>query len=423
MVLPGVFGRGLAPVLCLPPQAPVAISEPFSSPWGSSDSACGCRECHPSPASSTLTPGLRRGEHPAMTLSFLYRAFCRVLQLIRLIGRSDTDLAIEVVMLRHEVAVLRRQVHRPALEPADRAVLAGLARLLPRRRLGRFFVRPETLLRWHRDLVAKRWTYPHGRPGRSGIAKGTTALVLRLAKENPQWGYRRIHGELATMGIVIAASSVWAILKRHGIEPSPRRSGPTWAEFLTAQAKGLMACDFFHVDTVLLRRLYVLVFIHHDTRLVRIAGVTAKPVADWVTQQARNLSMDLADQANTVKFLIRDRDTKFTASFDAVFAAEGTRIIKSPVLAPRANAICERVIGTLRRECLDRMLILGRRHLEAVLAEYVEHYNSHRPHRSLGQAAPSALDSTPEHDTDPDLARLRRTDRLGGLIHEYRLVA
>jgi putative transposase len=356
-------------------------------------------------------------------LSFLYRAFCRVLQLIRLIGRSDTDLAIEVVMLRHEVAVLRRQVHRPALEPADRAVLAGLARLLPRRRLGRFFVRPETLLRWHRDLVAKRWTYSHGRPGRSGIAKGTTALVLRLAKENPQWGYRRIHGELATMGIVIAASSVWAILKRHGIEPSPRRSGPTWAEFVTAQAKGLMACDFFHVDTVLLRRLYVLVFIHHDTRLVRIAGVTANPVADWVTQQARNLSMDLADQANTVKFLIRDRDTKYTASFDAVFTAEGTRIIKSPVRAPRANAICERVIGTLRRECLDRMLILGRSHLETVLAEYIEHYNSHRPHRSLGQAAPSALDSTPEHDTDPDLARLRRTDRLGGLIHEYRMVA
>ena len=222
------------------------------------------------------------------------------------------------------------------------------------------------------------------------------------------------------MGIVIAALSVWAILKRHGVDPSPRRSGPTWAEFLSAQAKGLMACDFFHVDTVLLRRLYVLVFIHHDTRLVRIAGVTATPSADWVTQQARNLSMDLADQAHAVKFLIRDRDTKFTASFDAVFAAQGIRIIKTPVRAPRANAICEHVIGTLRRECLNRMLILGRRHLETVLAEYVEHYNSHRP---LGQAAPSALDSTPEHDTDPDLARLRRTDRLGGLIHEYRLVA
>ena len=224
------------------------------------------------------------------------------------------------------------------------------------------------------------------------------------------------------MGIVIAASSVWAILKRHGVEPSPRRSGPTWAEFLAAQAKGLMACDFFHVDTVLLRRLYVLVFIHHDTRLVRIAGMTANPVADWVTQQARNLSMDLADQA-MLKFLIRDRDTKFTASFDAVFAAEGIRIIKSPVRAPRANAICERVIGTIRRECLDRMLILGRRHLEAVLAEYVEHYNAHRPHRSLGQRAPSALDTAPALIGDVDLARLRRTDRLGGLIHEYRMVA
>jgi len=265
------------------------------------------------------------------------------------------------------------------LQPADRAVLAGLARLLPRQRLGRLFVQPATLLRWHRALVAKRWTYPHGRPGRPAIAKGTTALILRLAKENPTWGYRRIHGELLTLGVTIAASSVWAILKHHGIEPSPRRSGPTWAEFLTAQAKGLMACDFFSVDTVLLRRFYVLVLIDHDTRLVRIAGVTAKPVAEWVTQQARNLSMELADQASAVKFLIRDRDTKFTASFDAVFAADGIRILKTPVRAPRANAICERMIGTLRRECLDRMLILGRRHLEAVLAEYVEHYNSHRP--------------------------------------------
>jgi putative transposase len=302
-------------------------------------------------------------------------------------------------------------------------VLAGLARLLPRQHLGRFFVQPATLLRWHRALVAKHWTYPHGRPGRPAIAKGTTALVLRLAKENPQWGYRRIHGELATMGVVIAASSVWAILKRHGIDPSPRRSGPTWAEFLAAQVKGLMACDFFHVDTVLLRRLYVLVFIHHDSRLVRIAGVTAKPVSAWVTQRARNLSMELADQASTLKFLIRDRDTKYTASFDAVFAAEGVRVIKTPVQALRANAICERVIGTIRRECLDRMLILGRRHLEAVLAEYVEHYNAHRPHRSLSQRSPADSDATPPTIGDVDAARLRRADRLGGLLHEYRMVA
>jgi putative transposase len=370
-----------------------------------------------------LTPGLRRGEHQTVILSFLYWAFCRVLQLIRLIFRSSTDIVIEVVMLGHEVAVLRRQVHRPALEPADRAVLAGLARVLPGRHLGRFFVQPETLLRWHRDLVAKRWTYPHSRPGRPRIAKGTTALVLRLAKENPHWGYRRIGGELATMGIDIAPSSIWAILKRHGVEPSPRRPGPTWAEFLAAQAKGLMACDFFHVDTVLLRRLYVLVFIHHDTRLVRIAGVTAKPVAEWVTQQARNLSMDLADHADRVKFLICDRDITFTASFDAVFAADAVRVIRTPVRAPRANAICERVIGTIRRECLDRMLILGRRHLEAVLADYIEHYNAHRPHRSLDQRATSRLDSPPAAIVKIDPAKLRKSDRLGGLIHEYRIAA
>jgi putative transposase len=363
------------------------------------------------------------GEHPAMALSFLYRAFCRVLQLIRLTFRRDTDLAVEIVMLRHEVTVLRRQVHRPALQPVDRAVLAALWRLLPRLRRGRFFVQPATLLRWHRDLVARRWTYPHSRPGRPRVPAATAALVLRLAKDNPGWGYRRIHGELATMGIAIAPSSVWAILKRHGIEPSPRRSGPTWAEFLRAQADGLIACDFFSVDTVGLRRLYVLFFIDHDTRVVHLAGVTAKPVADWVTQQARNISMELAERTTAVKFLIRDRDTKFTSSFDAVFAADRTRIIKTPIRAPRANALAERVVGTIRREYLDRMLVLGRRHLEVVLAEYVEHYNSHRPHRSLHQCSPSNPANAPTPIDEIDGTRLRRTDVLGGLIHEYRLVA
>jgi putative transposase len=318
-----------------------------------------------------------------MALSFLYRAFARVIQLVQLSWHKGSDLAVEIVILRHEVAVLRRPVHRPALQPADRAVLAALVRLFPRLRQGRCFVQPATLLRWHRDLVAKRWTYPHGRPARPAIPAGTTALILQLAKENPAWGYRRIQGELATMGIPIAASSVWAILKRHRIEPSPRRAGPTWAEFLAVQAKGLIACDFFSVDTVLLRRLYVLFFIHHDTRIVRIAGVTAKPATDWVTQQARNISMALTEQASAVKFLICDRDTKFSGSFDAV--------------------------------------ILGRHHLEAVLGEYVEHYNRHRPHRSLGHQAPS--NATPAPTCKADSAHLQRTDVLGGLIHEYRLVA
>ena len=248
-------------------------------------------------------------------------------------------------------------------------------------------------------------------------------LVLRLATENPTWGYRRIHGELATMGVRLAPSSVWAILRRHGIEPTPRRSGPTWAEFLRAQATTMLACDFFTVDTVLLRRLYVLFFIEIDTRRVHLSGVTANPMGEWVTQQARNLSFVLAERSRAVKFLIRDRDTKFTASFDEVFRTEGIRIIKTPIRAPRANAFAERFVGTVRRECLDRLLIFGRRHLEQVLTEYLAHYNRHRPHRALDQRAPQNLGLAPDPVEDPDPVRLRRTDVLGGLIHEYRLVA
>ena len=303
-----------------------------------------------------------------MVISFLYLPFVRVVQLVRLSCRAQDDLAIEIVMLRHEVAVLRRQVDQPALRPTDRPRLAGLSRLLSRARRKGLFVQPATLLRWHRDLVRRRWTYPHHRSGRPTVAAGTAALLVRLARENPTWGYRRIHGELATMGIMLAPSIVWAILKRHRIDPAPRRAGPTWAVFLHAQAKGLIACDFFSVDTVLLRRLYVLFFIEHGTRLVRIAGVTANRVSGWVTQQARNLCYDLTERTTPAKFLIRDRDTKFTSSFDAVFAAEGIRVIKTPVRSPRANAVSERFGGTIRRECLDRLLILGRHHIEVVLS-------------------------------------------------------
>ena len=201
-----------------------------------------------------------------MALSFFYVAFVRILQLVRISRGGQQDLAIEVVMLRHEVAVLRRQVTRPALQPSDRALLAGLSRLLSAARRGRFFVQPETLLRWHRDLVRRKWTYSHRKPGRPPIPAGTVTLVLRLARENPTWGYRRIHGELTTMGVRLAPSSVWTILRRHGIEPTPRRLGQTWAEFLRVQAKTMLACDFFTVDTVLLRRLYVLFFIELETR-------------------------------------------------------------------------------------------------------------------------------------------------------------
>jgi transposase InsO family protein len=317
-----------------------------------------------------------------VALSFLYIAFVRILQLFRLRRVDGTDLAIEVVILRHEVAVLRRQVRRPAVRPADRALLSGFSRLLSRSREARFFVQPETLLRWHRDLVRRRWTYPQP-PGRPTVPAGTVQLVITLARENPTWGYRRIQGELTRLGIGLAPSSVWAILKRHDIDPSPKRSGPTWAEFLQVQAATTLACDFFTVETVLLRRLYVLFFIELDTRWVYVAGITANPVGQWVTQQARNLSLVLAERTPLIRFLIRDRDAKFTTSFDEVFRSEGIGVIHTPVRAPRANAFAERFVGTVRRECLDRMLIFHRRQLEKVLSEFVDHYNTHRPHHSL----------------------------------------
>ena len=225
------------------------------------------------------------------------------------------------------------------------------------------------------------------------------------------------------MGVKLAPSSVWAILRRHGIEPTPRRSGPTWSEFLRAQAATIVACDFFTVDTVLLRRLYALFFIDIDTRRVHLSGVTANPTDQWVIQQARNLSSVLTERSRLVKFLIRDRDTKFTVAFDDVFRTDGIRIMKTPVRAPRANSVAERFVGSARRECLDRLLIFGRRHLKQVLAEYVAHYNGHRPHRGLQQHSPSTAGVAPDPIAEPDPMRLRRKEILGGVIHEYRLVA
>jgi putative transposase len=222
------------------------------------------------------------------------------------------------------------------------------------------------------------------------------------------------------LGCKLAPSTVWQILKDAGIDPAPIRSGETWRTFLEAQAKTILATDFFHVDTVFLRRLYVLFFIERGTRRVQLAGITAHPTGDWVPQQARNLLMHLGEHADGVKFLIRDRDAKFTVAFDAVFAAAGMRIIKTPVQAPRANAIAERWVGSARRECLDRMLVAGERHLRLVLGEHTDHYNSHRPHRSLQQEPPAGRAHPPVEVTG---MRVLRRDRLGGLIHEYSLVA
>jgi putative transposase len=245
---------------------------------------------------------------------------------------------------------------------------------------------------------------------------------VRLARENPTWGYRRIHGELCRLGYQdrIGASTVWAILHGAGIDPAPTRSAVSWRQFLRAQAKSVLAVDFFTVDTVMLQRLYVLFVLEVATRRVHLLGVTSHPVGDWVTQQARNLLMELRDRVGRFRFLLRDRDTKFTAAFDAVFTAEGIQVLRTPVRAPRANAYAERWVGTVRRELLDRMLILGCRQLRSVLAEYVDHYNGHRPHRALGQAPPLGPG---ESAVAVPAGRVVRRDRLGGLIHEYAQVA
>ena len=347
-----------------------------------------------------------------------------LLACLMVLARREVSKDAELLVLRHENAVLRRQISRVRYQPGDRLWLAALSRLIPRRRWGEVFaVTPATLLAWHRRLVARKWDYTNRRrAGRPPTAAAIRKLVIRMATDNPAWGHRRVQGELARLGHPIAASTVWQILHDAGIDPAPRRSGPTWKQFLTAQARGILAADFVHVDTVLLRRLYALIVIEHGTRRVHLAGITANPDGAWTTQAARNFLMDLGQRAASIKFLIRDRAGQFTGSFDAVFQADGIRILASPPQAPRANAICERMIGTLRRELFDRLLIVNERHLRRVLTDYLRHYNAARPHRALGQLAPAQAGTRPP---EINLAehRIRRRQVLGGLTHEYQIAA
>ena len=317
----------------------------------------------------------------------------------------------ELLLLRHELRVLRRQIKRPQLMPADRLIMAAFHRLVSRPALGGL-VEPETVLGWHRELVRRKWA-AFGRwrgVGRARLESNLRELILRIARENPNWGCIRIRGELLKVGHWVSATAIRNLLRREQLSPAPKRAGLTWRAFLKGQASAIVVSDFFSVDTVFLRRLYVLLYMELATRRIVWFAVTANPDAAWVTQQSRNLVWQL--EGSPIQFVIHDHDAKYAGPADAVFRAEGMRVIKTPIAAPKANAHMERQIGSGRRECLD--WIINRRHLERVMRDWVEHYNQARPHRSLDLRTPIAR-------SDPVVAitAVRCWSRLGGVLREY----
>ena len=355
-----------------------------------------------------------------MPLRLLYLVFVRLCGWLALLSRSSTSKDAELLVLRHEVAVLRRANCRPRLDWADRAVLAALIRLLPAQLRRHRLITPGTVLRWHRRLVTRKWTYPN-RTGRPPASAEIAALIELLATENTSWGYKRIQGELLKLGHRVSASTIRRVLKALKIPPAPERhTDTTWRQFLHTQASAVLATDFFHVDcAVTLQRLYCLFVMEVGSRYVHILGITANPDGPWTTQQIRNLLMDLGDRAAGFRFLVRDRAGQFTASFDAVLADAGIEVVKIPPRSPRANAYAERFVLTARTEVTDRMLIFGERHLRTILAQYEAHYNGRRPHRSRQLRPPR-----PDHPAaDLSRKRIKRRPVLGGLINEYERAA
>jgi transposase InsO family protein len=359
-------------------------------------------------------------------LRLAYLGVTNAFAVLRLLPMSDRDKDVEILALRHQLAMLERRLGTTKVRfgTSDRAFLAALLHRLPGDVLRgvRLLVRPDTVLRWHRDILARRHAHlsRRSRPGRPRTVRCVRVLVLRLARENPSWGYRRVHGELLVLGVKVAASTVWEMLKEAGLDPAPERAASTWADFLRSQADALLACDFLETVTLTGARMYVLAVIEHASRRIRVLGATAHPTAAWVTQAAKNLVMDLEDAGCRARFLIRDRDGKFPTLFDAILAEAGTDVILSGVRMPRMNSIMERWVQTCRRELLDRTLIWNQRHLLYALREFEKFYNGHRPHQGVANARPLRPLPAPIADGD-NLVRLdiRRRDRLGGILHEY----
>jgi len=348
----------------------------------------------------------------------LVYSLIRVLLDVFATNHSDrATLQAEVLALRRQVQVLERQIKRVRWTAGDRMVMAALREHLPQSAWAGLLVRPETVLGWHRALVRRKWAAYRGRPrrGRPPLSTECRDLIIRMATENPAWGYFRIRGELLKVGYTVAATTIRSVLVGARIPPSGRRAKLSWKQFLAAHAETLVAADFFSVDSVFFKRLYVLIYMHLASRRILMASCTSKPNEAWMIQQARNLSWRLEEDGLKLSAVIHDRDKKFARRADGVFKSEGARVILTPLMAPRANAHCERWIGSCRRDCLDWMLIVSERHLQAVLDVYSAHYNGERPHRSCGLRPPSTRG-------DPVARRageVRRRVRLAGLLSEY----
>ena len=349
--------------------------------------------------------------------------FSTLISLVSIGRLSQQEKDLEILLLRRQLAILERKQDKPVkpnrAEKLTLAVLTARLRRITRRSASALrdvirIVQPETVLKWHRELVRRKWLQkrkPKG--GRPRISQELEDLIVQMAKENARWGYGKIEGELLKLGFTVSESAVRDVLKRHHIVPAPERGSSSWRHLMSHYKEQLIACDFFTVETLTLKTLYALFFIELGSRKVHLAGVTANPNETWVAQQARQVMWELGERNPPCRFIIRDRDKKYIEAFDTIFRSEGIKVIRTPVRAPNANAYAERWVRTVREECLDHLLILNQAHLRRVLKTYVEYYNEARPHQGIGQRIPIA----PEQSTHTGPVEHRKV--LGGIINDY----